>query len=108
MTPHTILIALWNCGVRLRLTPDGQNLTAPAGKLTPEQRALVLTHKPALVDFLHESHSTTTALIEAAMLRCEQWGDGESAREAMRADCLATPIHLQGDLLDYFNRVTKT
>jgi hypothetical protein len=108
MTPSTILIALWAGGVSLRLTPDGQNLTAPAGKLTPQQRALVLAQKPELVDFLQASRTTTTALIEAAMLRCDQWGDGEPAREAMRTDCLATPAHLQGDLLDYFNRVNKT
>ncbi len=108
MTPQAILIDLWDCGVNLRLTADGQNLTAPAGKLTPAQRETVLTHKAALLQFLQDVQGTTITLLQAAMLRSDQWGDGETAREAMRADCLNTPVHLQADLLAYFNRVTKT
>jgi TubC N-terminal docking domain len=107
MTPHAIFTDLWAAGVSLGLAPDGHNLTAPAGRLTPEQRALVLTRKPELVTFLQQARDTSAALIEAAMARCDQFGDDQAAREAMCTDCLATPPHLQADLLAYLNRVNK-
>ena len=46
-------------------------------------------------------------LMAAAMRRCDQFKDGEKAREEMRQDVLATPLHLQQDLLEYFNECTK-
>lgn len=102
MKPQDILIALWADGILVRLTPDGKNLTVPAGRLTPGQRDLVLTHKPELIAFLVAAHTTTTALIEAALRRCDQFNDGPPAREQMRQDCLALPPHLQADLLEHF------
>lgn len=103
MKPDEILISLWQAGILVRLAPDGVNLTAPAGRLTPGQRELVVAHKPALIDFLTSAHTTTAALIEAAMQVCDQHGDGEQARADMRRDCLELPPHLQADLLDHFN-----
>ena len=43
-------------------------------------------------------------LIAVSMLACIHHGDGEEAREAMRADCIATPPHMRADLLDYFTQ----
>lgn len=104
MTPQSILIALWNDGIGVRLSSDGENLTVPAGRLTPDQRAIVLTHKSALTKFLHASHATTIVLLEAAMKVCDQHGDGESARIEMRQQCLELPPHLRTDLLDHFRK----
>lgn len=102
MTPQTILRDLWKAGICLLLTKDGQNLSVPAGCLSPEQRALVLTHKPSLVAFLQDVQATSKELIKAAMLVCDHYRDNESARADMRRECLATPPHLQADLLDHF------
>ena len=50
----------------------------------------------------HESAELLTArLIASAMRACDHHRDGEQARAEMRADCLATPLHLQADLLAY-------
>jgi hypothetical protein len=43
-------------------------------------------------------------LVAASMLACIHHGDGEEAREAMRAACIATPPHLRGDLLHHFTQ----
>ena len=50
------------------------------------------------------AHRLMKELIEAAMKACDHHGDGEAAREEMRLDCLATPQHLRGDLLDHFTK----
>lgn len=47
----------------------------------------------------------TSELIKAAMQRCDQFGDGEVAREEMRRQCMELPMHLQADFLDYFRSV---
>lgn len=53
----------------------------------------------------HDSSDTELAeLIAASMLACIHHGDGEGAREAMRADCIVTPPHLRAELLDYFTQ----
>ena len=108
MTPQNILIALWNDGIGVRLSPDGENLTVPAGRLSVDQRAMVLTHKSALTKFLHESQATTIALLEAAMKVCDQHADGESERIEMRQDCLELPPHLRTDLLAHFSKTSGT
>lgn len=104
MTPAAILAQLWADGVTVHLTPDGQNLSAPAGRLTTKQRALVLANKAQLVQFLTDASTTAAALIDAAMRACDRHGDDEHAREQMRADCLATPPHQRADLLDHFQK----
>ncbi len=103
MSPQTVLHQLWAQGVRLKLSGDGSSLVAPAGSLSPEQRAVVLAHKPELVAFLTESRKTTARLLEAAMRACDHHGDGAQARADMRQQCHETPPHLQPDLLDHFN-----
>ncbi len=81
------------------LTADGERLLAtPARLLTDELRADIRAHKPELLALLHDAHETTAALIEAAMRACAHHGDGDVAREQMRLDCLATPLHQRADL----------
>ena len=53
----------------------------------------------------HQSAELLTArLIAAAMRACDRHGDGPAARADMKRDCLATPLHLQADLLDHFQQ----
>jgi hypothetical protein len=49
------------------------------------------------------AHRLAKEVIAAAMKRCDEYGDSDQARTQMRRDCLATPKHLQQDLLDHFN-----
>lgn len=41
-------------------------------------------------------------LLHAAMQVCDRHGDNEAARQEMREQCLALPLHLQADLLQHF------
>jgi hypothetical protein len=100
--PQGILSDLLKQGIALRLSADGNSLTAPAGVLSADQRALVLAHKPELLAFLQAAHQTTAALVDAAMRTCDRHGDDENARQQMRDECLATPPHLRADLLAHF------
>ena len=108
MNPSAILATLWAAGITLRLTPDFQNLVVPAGRLTTDQRALVLENKPALIQFLVEAHATTERLLHAALKVCDGHGDSDMARQEMREQCLALPPHLQADLLDHFSGKRRT
>lgn len=49
------------------------------------------------------AHRVEKKLIEAAMRRCDEFGDGEDARREMREQCLSLPPHLQIDLLEHFS-----
>ena len=102
MRVQTILTELWSEGVHIRLTQDGQSLAVPAGRLTPEQRATVLAHKPELLALLRNAHTTTVQLVAAAKRACDHWGDSPTAREQMRQDVASTPPHLRADLLQHF------
>lgn len=102
MSADAILIDLWRDSISVRLTPDGEHLAVPAGRLTPEQRTRVLENKPDLIQYLRDAHGTTERLLAAAMLVCDRHGDDEASRQAMRDECLALPAHLQADLLDHF------
>ena len=52
---------------------------------------------------IDRDHATLTAdLVEAAMRVCDEHGDGQAARDEMRADCLALSPRLQADLLNHF------
>ena len=44
----------------------------------------------------------TRQVIEAAMKRCDQFGDNEAARQQMRDDIAQVPVHLHRDLLEHF------
>lgn len=54
-----------------------------------------------------EARALTDALIAAAMRRCDQFNDGQQARENMRRDCINTPDHLKPDLLRHFNEALR-
>lgn len=99
MTAFEILSALFSEGIRVRLTGDGVNLSVTAGRLTLPQRALLIEHKPVLIAFLMECCATSEAVIEAAMRRSDQFGDGPAARAEMVKECREVPLHLQADLL---------
>lgn len=45
---------------------------------------------------------TVTALLAAAMRRCDEFKDSEKARQDMREQILETPHHLRQDLLNHF------
>jgi len=102
MTAQTLIRQASAAGVELRLI-DGKvkasGNAAALAELVPQLRQ----HKPELIQFLQEAHVTTTALIAAAMRACDHFNDSDAAREAMRLDCLNTPLHLRVDLLDHFN-----
>ena len=102
MTPETILADLLASGIEPSVTPDQTGIVVPAGKLSPSQRAAVLTHKPDLIAYWLESSRITVQLLEAAMRRCDERPDSDKARQDMREEILGTPPHLRPDLLDYF------
>jgi hypothetical protein len=102
MSPQQLIAQLWGSGIALGLSPDGQGLTVPAGKLTDPDRALILANKQSLVRLLTEAQATTTELLKAAMRVCDKHGDGKSAREAMRRECMELPTDMQRDLLEHF------
>ena len=106
MSPQQLIAQLWGSGIAVGLSPDGKGLTVPAGKLTDSDRALILANKQSLVRFLTEAQATTTDLLKAAMRVCDRHNDSKAAREAMRRECLDTPLHLQADLLDHFRKDT--
>jgi hypothetical protein len=84
---------------------DGQLLIGPDELLTEDLRAAIKDGKPALLALLQGQGLDLELqdLIDAAMRVCDIYGDGEQAREDMRADCLNTPLHLRADLLGHFN-----
>ena len=102
MTPETILADLLASDIKKKKKNKQTGIVVPAGKLSPSQRAAVLTHKPDLIAYLLESSRITVQLLEAAMRRCDQFNDGEKARQDMREQVLETPPHLRQDLLGHF------
>ncbi|OLP04942.1 hypothetical protein BLL52_3762 [Rhodoferax antarcticus ANT.BR] len=62
------------------------------------------THRTELIALMLQARESTALLIAAAMRCCAHHGDSTAACEAMRQDCLATPAHLQADLLAHFQQ----
>ena len=108
MSPQAIFFRLLADGITLKLSAEGRGLVVPAGKLSAEQRALVMGHKIQLIAFLADTRETTARLIAAAMKACDHHQDSDAAREQMRLDCLNTPQHLRADLLDHFTQIYET
>lgn len=102
MDPYNIITELWRLGIRVRL--DGERIAVPARSLTTAQRDLLIAHKAELVEFLRQAHLTAAHAVEAALLACDHWQDGEAAREQMRRECAEVPPHLQADLLRHFQQ----
>lgn len=107
MTPAAILEVLWAQGFTVNLVDGDRLAVSPASTLHDSQRALLRENKAAIVALLTESQAITKALLKAAARRCDYFGDGPAAREQMRRDCLATPLHLHADLLDHFTQTNQ-
>ncbi len=56
---------------------------------------------------LFENTQLASDLIEAAMRRCDEFNDDESARQQMRDDCLSLSPAMQADLLAHFKESPK-
>ena len=54
-----------------------------------------------------EAQQLAANLVQAAMRVCDRHGDDEAARQEMREQCLALPMHLQADLLEHFRGVRR-
>lgn len=107
MSPATMMQRLTASGLTIRA--DGERLiVSPRERLTEPDRAMIREHRAELVAFIHHAHQTTATLLELAMKVCDAWGDDEQAREAMKRDCLDTPLHLRQDLIEHFQSVTTS
>lgn len=107
MTAAAVMQHLTACG--LTIQADGDRLiVSPRERLTDPHRALIRAHRMELVAFIAQAHATTATLIELAMRVCDEYGDDEQAREAMRRDCLDTPLHLRQDLIEHFQSQAAT
>ena len=104
MTAASILEVLWAQGFTVSLVGNDRLAVSPASTLHHVHRELLLVHKAAIVALLIEAKATTDALVKAAMLACDHWGDSPADRDLMRSECLATPAHLQADLLNHFTK----
>ena len=104
MTPAVILEVLWAQGFTVSLVDNDRLAVSPASTLHDTQRELLRANKAAIVAALREANCITIDLIAAAMRACDRHGDDKAARADMRRACLDSPMHLQADLLDYFNQ----
>ncbi|MBH1979401.1 MAG: hypothetical protein I8H67_13705 [Comamonadaceae bacterium] len=103
MTAADVCRLVFDAG--LTMHADGAELVLkPAAKLTPELRALLVEHKPELLELIHQADTLTAELLTRAMAVCDRHGDGTQARADMRADIESTPAHLRADLLEHFRR----
>lgn len=103
MSAAHIIQTLAAAGIDLDLSADGK-LTAPAGSLSNEMRQAIKAHRGEIIDLLARAKWRTKQLIEAAMLACDYWQDGDAARSQMQQQCLeATPAE-QAELLRYFQQ----
>lgn len=78
-------------------------LSVPSG-CVPDFSKGVSSVSSVGVTGLSENCISMEELLAAAMRACDAHGDGEAAREAMRADVMATPPELRDDLLAHFLR----
>ena len=108
MTAASILEVLWAQGFTVSLIEGNRLAVSPASTLHDSQREILRTHKAAIIKLLRQSENLTADLLRAAMRACDYHGDGSSAREQMRRECLDTPAHLQADLLDHFTSTYST
>lgn len=104
MTPASVLEQLRVRGFTVSLADNDRLAVSPASTLNHAYRELLLVHKTAIVTLLRDAKATTDALVKAAMLACDHWGDSPADRDLMRLECLATPAQLQADLLNHFTK----
>ena len=81
-------------------------MSVPPGALLAKQQGVSSVSSVGVMT-IFGNRLLAADLMAAAMRRCDHFNDSEVAREAMRQDVLATPAHLQQDLLDYFNEINQ-
>lgn len=102
MTAASILEVLWAQGFTVSLVDNDRLAVSPASTLHDTQRELLRANKVEIVALLLYAKATTDALVKAAMLACDHFNDSPADRGDMRRECIATPLHLQADLLNHF------
>ena len=102
MTAASILEVLWAQGFTVSLVGNDSLAVSPSSTLHESQRELLRANKAAIVALLRDAKATTDALVKAAMRACDHWHDSLADHDLMRLECLATPEHLQADLLNHF------
>lgn len=103
MTAAQITAAVHDAG--LLVLVDGADLVVkPVDRITPAVRAMLIEAKAEVVEYLQACERITPVLMHAAMQACDKHGDSEQRREEMRADVLATPLHLRLDLMHHFQQ----
>jgi len=103
MQAAQVLNVLWGQGFTVTLADNGGLKVSPSSTLQDSQRELLREHRSEIVTLLIDAQATTAQLLAAAMRACDHFNDSDAAREAMRLDCLNTPLHLRADLLAHFN-----
>ncbi len=106
------MAAIRQSAIEYRLTANPANLAKNEPALTTTSQKisqladLAISHPGTCNTQLSSitAHRLMKELIAAAMKACDHHHDGPDARQQMRADCLATPQHLRGDLLDHFQQ----
>jgi hypothetical protein len=80
---------------------DAANESFPGPELNQQAQELATLAGLAISQNTSQQSAEFLAarLIAAAMRACDHHGDGDEAREQMRADCLSTPPRLRADLL---------
>lgn len=104
MTAALILEVLWAQGFTVSLVDNERLAVSPSSKLHDTQRELLRANKAEIVALLRDAKATTDALVKAAMRACDHFNDGPADRDLMRLECLATPAHLQTNLLNHFSK----
>ena len=104
MTAASILEVFWAQGFTVSLVDNDRLAVSPASTLHETQRELLRANKAEIVALLRDAKATTDALVKAAMLACDHFKDSPADRDLMRRECLATPLHLQADLLNHFTK----
>lgn len=104
MNAEAVLANLLARGIEPSLTADETSIVLPVPSIDPATRQAILNCKPELIERIRESTRITSKLLAAAMRACDVYGDDEAARQAMRADVLATPPELRAGLLEHFTR----
>lgn len=101
MTAAEVTAAVHAAGLVVLL--HGSDLVVkPADRITPQVRAMLATAKAEVVAYLAACERIMPRLMDAAMRACDHHRDSEQARADMRADILATPLHMRLDLMHHF------
>jgi hypothetical protein len=104
MTAASILEVLWAQGFTVSLVDYDYLAVSPSSTLHETQWELLRANKAEIVAFLIDAKTITAALIKAAMLACDHFNDSSADRADMKRECIATPLHLQADLLNHFTK----